>query len=795
MSGWASSISVFAQPDSSKFIVSEKTEFPASLHLESQIIDSGLEKIGVYELLARESRLEFQSLISPVTNLGFTNKNYWVRFTLSNQNNVVKTYFLETARPVTDVVDLYWVENGQVIKTIKSGDLISFKNRPFKHRKIIFPIEIAPNSEASFYINYQSDGDVLYLSLILHNTESLVDSSNFNQLIYGFFYGIIFLAATTYLFWYFSIREKSILLYSIYLISIGLYHFSSDGYLNQYIFQYPSWFATRSLLIFAAFSAFAFGRYTKDYLRVPEFSPVLNKFFQYTQAGIFILMISIFLFDGGTVFYYPIVAAFFLILLILSIVAIFNSHLSNVPIDRFFTWGLTFLVLGFLSLLFLPYSFWTRNAFKIGTGIEIIFLSLSMASRIRLLKSEKEQLQEIALKNSKESNEIKSHFLSNMSHELRTPLNAILGLSKSIMSESQDPKLKSELEVIQYSSLSLLSSINDILDYSKIEKGELKLANSEFDLHKLMHELKIVTKDQARAKSLDFKYYEINPLPRKLLGDSIRFKQIFSILIGNALKFTNQGHVKLTVQAEELENDRIEISARLEDTGIGIAKEKLDRIFESFIQEELNDSRRYGGFGLGLCIVKALVQLHDGTIKITSDQKFGTTVLLKITLMKSLSEDEFTDEEILQQAENLLSGKHFLIVEDNPVNQLVLKSILKKWNGISFDFANHGLEALKAMEEKKYDLILMDLQMPEMDGYEATKLIRAGRSGINSPDILIIAVTADITDQTKNRVIEIGMDGYISKPIDQELLRISVLKALYLESEISIISQTGTSNI
>ncbi len=767
-------------------VLTEETKFPLSIYQQAEITDLGLEKINIDQILAKESQLGFNPLPSPVTNLGFTNRNYWVRFSLSNETGFAKTYYLETGRPITDIVDLYQIQNDKAVKTAKNGDLVAFKDRPFKHRKVIFPIEIAGNTQASFYINYQSDGEVINVPLILNDTNSLVESSYFDQLVFGFFYGILFLAAVTYLFFYFGIREKSILLYTSYVLSIALLHLSLDGFIFQFIFSEPTWFASRSLLIFAAFSAFAFGRYSQVYIRVAEFAPMLNKVYNFFLAACIFLTVFILGVDAGRHLYYPIVNVFAFALLILSIVAIIKSYIAKIPIDRFFSIGIAFLTLGFVIFILnnfslIPNSFLTENASKIGTGIEIIFLSLSMANRIRLLKSEKEQMQEIALQRSEESNEIKSYFLSNMSHELRTPLNAILGLSKSILSETNDPKIKNDLEVIQYSSLSLLTSINDILDYSKIEKGELKLAQVEFDFHKLIQELKAVTNQQARDKSIGFIYEERNALPKKLIGDSTRFKQIFTNVLGNALKFTTQGQIKLTIHTEELEGEKIGITAIIEDTGVGIVKEKLDRIFESFVQEELNDKRKYGGFGLGLCIVKALVELHEGSVDIQSNQGSGTVVTLKMKLNKGQTENRTSDELILNQAEELLKGKHFLVVEDNMVNQLVIKSILRKWKGITFDFANHGLEALQAMEVKNYDLILMDLQMPEMDGYEATQIIRSGKSGINNPGIPILAVTADTTEKTKARVFEIGMDEYITKPIDQELLYNCVLKALYLE--------------
>jgi CheY-like chemotaxis protein/two-component sensor histidine kinase len=319
------------------------------------------------------------------------------------------------------------------------------------------------------------------------------------------------------------------------------------------------------------------------------------------------------------------------------------------------------------------------------------------------------------------------------------------------------------------------------LDYSKIEKGELKLAHVDFDLQRIIQELKVVTNQKSREKGLKFIYEESNSINDKLIGDPIRLKQIISNVLDNATKFTHNGEVKMKVNTEESQQNRITLLLEIEDSGVGIAPEKLDRIFESFNQEQINDKRKYGGFGIGLCIVKALVELHQGTIKVNSVKNKGTQVIIKIELEKSTS--VATNQELLTpaQSEKLMSGKHFLVVEDNRVNQLVIKSILIKWKDVSFDFANNGLEALQAMKSKAYDVILMDLQMPEMDGYEATEQIRSGNAGLNSTSIPIIAVTADTTEKTKARVFAIGMDDYITKPIDQELLYSSVEKALYLE--------------
>ncbi|UZD23749.1 ATP-binding protein [Algoriphagus halophytocola] len=766
--------------------LSDELKFPISIHTEANFAQVDSSDFSIEKILELENQLNFLPLNVPITDLGFTDKTYWVRFSLENDTEFPRTFYLETGRPITDVVHLFQLANGKIISEQLSGDLVKFEDKPFNHRKMIFPITLPASSTSDFYIKYQSDGEVINLPLLLNDTSSLVASSYFNQLIFGFFYGLLFIAVVTYLFFYFGMKEPSFLFYVAYVASVALLHLNLDGYFFQYITQEPGWFANRSLLIFAALSSLALGVYGYTYLKAAQLSSFIKKSFQWLFAAHGLLLILIVTFTAAQAYYYPAVNALGFLMLVLIIITIFKSFLSSVPVDFFFSIGIACLTFGFVIFILnnfslIPNSFFTQNASKIGTGVEIIFLSLSMANRIRLLKSEKEKIQELALLRSQESNDIKSYFLSNMSHELRTPLNAILGLSKSILSHTDDPSIKNNLQVIQYSSMSLLGSINDILDYSKIEKGELKLAQTEFDFHKIIQELKEVTNLKTREKNLEFIYEERNSYKTKLVGDPIRLKQILSNVLDNAVKFTQKGHIKLAVHTKELPGNKVSISLCIADTGVGISQDKMERVFDSFTQEQIDDKRKYGGFGIGLCIVKALVELHHGEIELSSEKNQGTVVKIRLELEKSIHATQSQKLMTPKQAEQLMHGRHLLVVEDNTVNQLVIKSILRKWKGVSFDFANDGLEALEAIKTNTYDAVLMDLQMPEMDGYEATEQIRGGNSGINSHDIPIIAVTADTTEKTKNRVFAIGMDDYITKPIDPDLLYASVEKALYLD--------------
>ncbi len=695
-----------------------------------------------------------------------------------------KTLYLETARPITDVADLYLQAEGQEPLIIQNGDMMPFVDREISHRKLLFPITLTPNSSTEFFLHLKSDGEVINLPLVLHDGTSLIESTFTDQLVFGVFYGILLLAALTYLFFYFGIKEKSFILYVSYVISIALLHSSLDGYFFQYILGTPGWFADRSLLIFATVSAILLNRYSQAFVQVKTFAKGLNATINVVNFSLALLLVGILLYDAGKPLYYPLVNALGFIGVLLAVASIVMSFFKRKPVDAFFALGFTSLTLGFVIFILnnfslIENSFLTENSAKLGTGLEILFLSLSMANRIRILRTEKEKAQELALQRSEESNEIKSFFLSNVSHELRTPLNAILGLSQSIMKEIQDEKIKENLEVIKYSSVSLLSSIDDILDYSKIEKGELNLEQKTFDFQKVLNEIKLLAYQQTRDKGLKFIVEEKVQLPKKLIGDATRFRQILMNVIHNSIKFTNQGEVKLAITDLIESGSNSILSFEISDTGVGIKPEKLDRIFESFIQEQIDDKRKFGGFGLGLCIVKALTQLYSGTVAIQSEVGKGTKVSISLTFGKA---EESVQDPIKAHSETLLLGKRILVVEDNPVNQLVIKSILRKWKGITFDFANHGLEGLEKLQQSHFDLILMDLQMPEMDGYEATEAIRAGSAGEKYLTIPIIAVTADTTEKSKVKAKAVGMDDYMTKPVDAEILLEKVLQALFLEN-------------
>uniref|UniRef100_UPI002FDEB317 hybrid sensor histidine kinase/response regulator n=1 Tax=Flavobacterium sp. TaxID=239 RepID=UPI002FDEB317 len=348
------------------------------------------------------------------------------------------------------------------------------------------------------------------------------------------------------------------------------------------------------------------------------------------------------------------------------------------------------------------------------------------------------------------------------------PLNAILNTAKAIAKDSQDEQIQNSSQIIKYSTHSLLSSINDILDFSKIEKNEIKLELADFDLVKTTEHIANNFAREAADKGIDFSFHKSENLPEMVKGDSARLNQILHNVLSNALKFTHEGFVKFKLEARKTKDKKTTFIFTVSDTGVGISKEKIHSIYDSFSQEGINNKRKFGGLGLGLYIVKHLVNLHEGKIKIDSTVDLGTVCEIQLTY-----ETLEVAKKVTLPGNELgydLKGKSILVVEDNAMNQMVIKMITKKWLNTTVEFANNGEEGLKKLTENHYDIILMDLQMPVMDGYEATIAIRNGEAGESKKGIPIIALTADVMESTKTRVIEIGMNKYLSKPVDKDTL-------------------------
>ena len=751
-----------------------------SLHSHTTIADVGKRSLDIKYVVANYDTLNPTELISENDDLGFTQNNFWSKTKIKNLTNSKLNYYLETARPITDLVELFIVDvaSGKITTKI-SGDNLAYSERSFDNRKTIFKIEIAPKSSLQLYMHLKSDGEVIKIPMMLYSSERFIQMISNEQLFFGIFYGILSIAAIIYFFFFFALNEKIFLYYSLYVLFVGLLQFALDGFFYKYVTPNAGWFSNHTVLFMAIIAVFFSGKYSELFLKIKKNSKKIYILFNIAYVLLFLLLLCIIFIPSTLLFSYVLVNVLTLVFLILIVCSIIYLYCKKKYIDPFFTAGISFLIIGFgIFILYnfglLPNNFFTQSSSKLGTGLEVIFLSLSMANLIRNLKNEKNELNRLALIRSEEMNDLKSYFLSNISHELRTPLNAIINLIDSISSEVQDDVIKKNCQIIKYSSHSLLSSVNDILDFSKIEKGELKLEKNSFDLVQVLGNLKNNAINRAEDKGLVFQFSKSGTFPDLVIGDVNRLVQVVNNVLNNAIKFTATGFVKFHVDCQLKVGNIASLILTVSDSGVGISKDKMESIFDSFSQNIIDNKRKFGGLGLGLYIVKTLVDMQNGTIKMESKVNEGTTVV--ITIDFAISAQQRKLEAPAKFVLDDLVGKSILVVEDNPINQMVIKMITKKWLDTKVVYANNGQEALDAFKTNQFDIVLMDLQMPIMDGYEATIAIRNGEVGAHNSNIPIIAVTADVMETTKDRVKEIGMNDYLSKPLKKETLYEAVKK-------------------
>lgn len=384
---------------------------------------------------------------------------------------------------------------------------------------------------------------------------------------------------------------------------------------------------------------------------------------------------------------------------------------------------------------------------------------------------EKEKELEVALKNANAATEAKSQFLANMSHEIRTPMNAILGMSHLAMQTQLDARQEDYLRKIHGAATSLLGIINDILDFSKIESGKLEIETIDFDIKKVVNDAIQLFAESSASKNLEF-IVDLHPaLPQWFRGDPLRLGQILTNLVGNAVKFTKHGEIIVAIEQGISRNNQIQLKFSVQDTGIGIAQENLERLFEPFTQNDNSTTRHYGGTGLGLTISRNLVEMMGGNIWAESQLGSGSTFTFTIWLEKSVKALALAAESRCfsdGKPQHTLVDLRILVAEDNPVNRQIAEELLIQ-AGAQVDAVENGEAALNRIIETEtrdyYDLILMDLQMPVMDGYEASRKIR-----IIDPIIPILAMTARTTVDERDECLKNGMDDHISKPIDPQLL-------------------------
>jgi len=555
-------------------------------------------------------------------------------------------------------------------------------------------------------------------------------------------------------------RDKAILLFSLYSICYSYRIIGTDNYVLHTIFPNISWYITARLEYFTLFFGIGlFGLYTK-YLYQED----VNKFIVngITLVCFGFALITIF---APPVYFTQLVNPFLIVMLFC---------LGYIPYVYTIAYrkkrpGSVYALLSTIALMSVfaisLFHYWAMipplQLLSFGGYVSFFFLqSLVLSHRVSFtLKRAKAEAEQGLT--------AKSEFLSTMSHEIRTPLNAVIGMSHLLLKNDPRPDQVEQLDVMLFSANNLLAIVNDVLDYNKIEAGKISFEHIEMDVVSIIKNIVTGLKSSAQDKGIDLNLHVDNMLANKVFGDPTRLTQVITNLVHNAIKFTPKGSVLVGVDVKNQTTAHITLCVQVKDTGIGIPKEKQKLIFERFTQADSSTSRGFGGTGLGLAISKKILELQNSSLELISEEGAGSKFYFTQTFEKaSALSGEQNAASLATETTKPLAGISILLVEDNPMNVLVAQTYLKRW-GADVDVAVNGVDALEKLDKTRHKLILMDLHMPVMDGYDASREIR--QKGINIP---IVALTANLPKEVEHETHAIGINDVMVKPfLPDELYR------------------------
>ncbi len=379
----------------------------------------------------------------------------------------------------------------------------------------------------------------------------------------------------------------------------------------------------------------------------------------------------------------------------------------------------------------------------------------------------------IARQKAEEAAQAKQTFMSTMSHEIRTPLNEVIGISNLLMQSNPNDDQLDLIKTLRFSANHLMTLVNDVLDFSKMESGKIVFEQTEFNLADFLDEIKRSYSFRAKEKKLEFNIHRDPKVPTEVTGDQIRLNQILSNLLSNALKFTQNGSITLNVEEIESSPDQSDIQFTVRDTGIGIPKEKHSEIFESFTQAAADTTRRFGGTGLGLAICKKLIELQGGKISVESTPERGSAFIFNLVFGVPVNQTAKSPKG-MQETFKALENKKILVAEDNKINFFVANRFLTGW-GVKVTHAENGQLALDVLANEDFDLVLMDLHMPILDGIEASRIIRNSENP-RIKNIPIIALTAAIMSESHDKIEDLNINDYVLKPFKPQDLYDRILK-------------------
>ena len=786
-------------------LTDQQGEYLLGLHMG--LLEDSSKSLTIGDIRQKPYADQFITSTKVTPSFGFTPSAYWAHVSINRQTFKEQSWLLKYAYSPMQIIDVYIVQEDGSVHHQRGGSSLPYSERPYPYHKHVFELMLPPGQTSELYVRVAGESSK-NLSMRLYRNDVFTQASGLELSMLSIYSGVILALFCYNLFIYFTLRESAYLYYVCFLASSLLFLLSLNGLSQPLLVPDNPYLAQRLPIISAGLITLFGSLFAIRFLHTKILLPRLHRLILVCLlvAVVFLCILPWFVSYRFSAISATGLSAFFAILVFIT--ACFAAFKGN-PAARYFFLAWVALLLGIvLSSLrlfgVLPSNALTEYMILWGSAAEAIFLSVALAARMRIMKEEKEAAQQSALEEHqrshaeltqmankleashkqmeitvaelREAKETTSRFLANMSHEIRTPLTAIIGYSESLRDDrflSSDDASNAINSVVR-SSKHLLRIINDILDYSKIEANKLEVEFISTDLFLLLHEIESYFGMIAHGKGLQFDIQYQFPLPRLIQTDPTRLKQVLINLCSNALKFTEDGSVTVSVRYQKAaHNDAPHmLSFSISDTGIGMTPEQVDCVFQAFTQADSSTTRNYGGTGLGLSISRQLAELMGGSLTAESTLGYGSCFTLLINCgplidaewIKSKKEASFAP--VIEKANHAVPALkgHVLYAEDSPDNQRLVQFLMKK-TGARLTIVENGRAALDYVQtHNDVDLILMDMQMPVMNGIDATRAIRA--SGFKKP---IIAFTANVMREDVIRYQEIGCASCLSKPIQKEM--------------------------